>query len=422
MPTLTDPASRKPDSRVSRRRGVRRAVSVPGAVLPAEPATATRIEAHAARRRDRPTPPHSGISAGEIPADVRAVLPRWTARRAWLRAMHAVAATDAFGRLCKDRTVGNGISVATCVAALEVMAEAANTTSGELRASMDALGDRLGRSAKTIQRAKRVASRLGLLLEVYAARDLSGTERRTLVDEHGHHPQRGIPNVWQLAMIPPKTRSRFSTARPGRFIHLKTFVHLPPKGAPNPLSHLWEIVTTAAADAARKSEAAPPPQRRRGRRPGSALAIEVLHSPYQHLITGTSPGRIAGLLAPYQRGGWRGDDLALVLTDEARARGWTATQAARAPLAALKTLLTRIDPIADPTTAWAPEPCQHCHTAPGHVRDLPLGPASICTPCWITATTAPAAPCSNRSCDRGYITIAPSGTGQVTISPCPTCR
>lgn len=423
MPTLTDTPSRKPDSAVPRVRVVRRAVNVPGAVLPAEPATAANIGAHVARRRDRPTPPHSGIGAGEIPDDVRAMLPRWTARSAWLRTVRSVARTEAFARQCKDKHVGNGIAVATCLAALEVMAETADTETGELRASMDALGDRLGRSAKTIQRAKRVASTLGLLLEVYAARDLSGSERRTLVNEHGRHPQRGIPNVWQLAMIPPATRVRFSTAAPGRFIRLKTFVHLPPKGVRSPLTHLWELVTTAAADAARESEAAPPPLRPRGRRPGSALGIELLQSPHQRLIAGVTPGRLAGLLAPYQYGGWRGDDLALVLTEEARSRGWDTTRPARAPLAALKALLTRVDPIADPTTAWAPEPCEHCHHSPGRLReDLPLGPASVCTPCWITLSRPTEPVCTNPECDRGYISVTqPGHIGQTTITRCPSC-
>lgn len=421
LPTLTDPTSPNPAPIVYSTRSVRRAVRVPGAVLPAEPATAAAIQAHAARRRERPMPPHSGIGAGEIPADVRALLPRWTARETWLRTVRAVATTETFALLCKAKTVGNGIATATCLAALEVMADAANTETGELRASMDVLGDRLGRNAKAIQRAKRVAVALGLLLEVYAARELSGSERRSLVDEHGRHPQRGITNIWQLAMIPPKIRARFSPGGAGRFIQVKRFVHLPPKGVGLSLTHLWKLVTTAAAGAARKAEAASPPRRPRGRRPGAALAIELLQSPHQRLIAGVSPGRLAGLLADYQAGGWRGDDLAQVLTSEAHSRRWDAGTRAHAPLAALKTLLERIDPIADPATAWAPTPCERCHHSPGRIRDLPLGPASICTACWLALLDDGPPVCTDPACDRGYLTLDPNAHGQVTIVPCRSC-
>lgn len=421
LPTVAEPVSGYPALPASSGRAVRRAVTVPGAVLPAEPVTAAAIQAHAVRRRERPMPAHSGIGAGEIPADVRALLPRWTARESWLRTTRAVAETEAFALLCKKKGVGDGIAVKTCLAALEVMAEAANTETGELRAAMKVLGARVGRSTRMIQRAKAVGAALGLLLEVYAARELSGSERRALVDEHGQHPQRGITNVWQLAMIPPKIRARFSTASAGRFIQVKRFVHLPPKGVSLPISNLWKIVTTAAAGAARKAEAASPPRRRRGRRPGAALAIELLQSPHQRLIAAVSPGRLAGLLAPYQAGGWRGDDLAQVLTSEAHSRRWDAGTRAHAPLAALKTLLERIDPIADPATAWAPTPCERCHHSPGRIRDLPLGPVSICTACWLTVLDDGPPVCDDPACDRGYRTLDPNAHGQVTIVPCSSC-
>lgn len=422
LPTIAELARNNPETSLETHgRGFRRAVTVPGAVLAAEPATAAAIRAYALRRTERPMPPHSGIGAGEIPDDVRALLPRWTARSAWLRTARALAGTEAFARLCRDKRVGEGISPNTCATAFEVMAELADTATGELRASMRALGARLGRGEKTIQRARRVATSLGLLLEVYGARELGKAERDVLVGEHGRHPQRGITNVWQLAFIPPRVRERFSTATPGQFIRIKCFGRLPPKGVSLPISHLWNLVTTVAADAT-KTEAAPPPRRQGGRRPGSALAIELLNSPHQRFITGTSPGRLAGLLAPYQRGGWRGDDLALVLLDEARSRGWDTTRPARAPLAALKALLERIETIADPTTAWAPVPCEHCHHSPGRIRDLPLRTVSICTPCWIVLSRSPETRCSNPDCDRGYITTTPTvDVAQATITRCREC-
>lgn len=401
---------------------MRRAVSVPGARLPAEPTTARAIRAHALRRAERPTPPHSGITAGEIPADVRALLPRWTSREAWLETIHALATTETLARLCKEKGMGDGIAVKTWLTAMEVLAEAADTATGELRAAEVALAVRLGRDGRQIRRARRVMAALGLGAEIYRGRDLHKTEREQLVSEHRRHPQRGIPSVWQLAFIPPKTRARLSTVRPGRFVHIKRFVHLPPKGVVLPITHLWKLVTTVAADAS-KAEAAPPPPQRRGRRVGSALAIELLNSPHQRFIIGTSPGRLAGLLAPYQEGGWRGDDLAQVLIEEARSRKWDTTKPAHAPLAALKTLLSRVETIADPTTAWAPTPCEHCHRSPGRVRELPLRTLSVCTPCWLNLTRAPESACANPACDRGYVTLgSPNNAGQVTLTRCRSCN
>ena len=135
-PRHSDPSSTT-TARADRRRRV-----VPGAVLPVERATADAIERRARRRRDRPMPPFSGIGAGTIPRDVRAALPRWTSRTAFLRTVHALATTETLRVLCAD--VGSGISPATWVAAMTVLTELSDA-SGELRASEAQIADRLGR-------------------------------------------------------------------------------------------------------------------------------------------------------------------------------------------------------------------------------------------------------------------------------------
>ena len=348
-------------------------------------------------------------------------MPRWTSREAFTRLVKALAGTEAVRLLCRD--VGSGIAPATWAAAMLVVAEHADTTTGELRASQEQIADRLGRSPRTVRRALAVSRRLGLALEVYRGRDLGLHERRALVEEYGKHPQRGIPSVWQLGFCPPARQARFSTPRPGRFCQYRGFDHLPPKGVSSPSTHLWNLLTRTAADAAREAEAAPPPPTRRRRRVGSALAIELLGSPHQRLIVGVSPGRLAGILAAYQQGGWRGDDLALVIIDEAKRRGWDLSSPAWAPLAALRTLLDVVDPIADPANAWSGELCQLCHRSPGRRRILPLGPVSVCPSCWENARHHhEPEPCQHPGCDHGYITVEHAHDGlHGTLTRCPSC-
>ena len=404
----------------ARSRARRRPASVPGAVLPAEPVTAAAIAEHAQRRRARPLPPRSGISAGDLPPDLRTVMPRWTSRKAYNALVTALAGTEGLRVLCRD--VGTGIAPSTWAAAMLVIAEHADTATGELRASQERIADRLGRSPRTVRRALAVARALGLAVEVYRGRDLGLHERRALVEEHGTHPQRGIPSVWQLGFCPPARRARFSTPRPGRFCSYNGFDHLPPKGASSHSTHLWKLLTTTAADAARETEAASPPPKPRRRRPGSALAIELLASPHQRFILGVSPGRLAGLLAPFQHGGWRGDDLALVLVDEARRRKWDITTPAWAPLAALRILLEHVDPVADPSNAWA-DLCELCYRSPGRRRTLPLGPVSVCPPCWENARHHhEPEPCQHPGCDHGWITLAEAQDGRHgLVRRCPSC-
>ena len=114
-------------------------------------------------------PPFSGIGAGTIPRDVRAALPRWTSRTAFLRTVHALATTETLRVLCAD--VGSGISPATWVAAMTVLTELSDA-SGELRASEAQIADRLGRDERTVRRARSFAARLGLRGEGYRGRQL----------------------------------------------------------------------------------------------------------------------------------------------------------------------------------------------------------------------------------------------------------
>lgn len=418
LPIIDTPSRPVPPRRgVPRVRSDRRPRALPGVALPVEPATAAAIETRAKRRAASPLPPFSGIDAGAIPGHIRRALPRWTSRRAFLRTVHALAGTETLRTLCAE--VGSGIAPTTWVATMTVLVRLADEA-GELRASEAQIADVLGREVRTVRRARAVAAHLGLATEVYRGRNLSYEERMTLVREHGRHPQRGIPSVWQLGMCAPARRARLSTPTAGRWTRLRGFDHLPPKGAARSITHLWDLLTTAAADAAREAEAAPPPQRRRR---GSALGIELLD--HQRFIVGVSPGRLAGLLAPWEAGGWRGSDLAVLVIDEARRLGWDPSRPARAPLAALKVILEGIDPVADPTTAWAGELCTVCYLRPGRVRHLPLGDHSVCPTCWehIRHPHDETETCTHPGCDHGWIEVEPAQDGwHRLLAKCPACH
>ena len=119
------------------------------------------------------------------------------------------------------------------------------------------------------------------------------------------------------------------------------------------------------------------------RRPGLALAHELLAHPGLRLFTGVPAVTLAGQLAPYHRGGWHGFELADVLIETATAMHINHTRPAMRPHGALKTLLSQVEPIVD--AAQVPE--------------------------------LPAVACERADCDgHGWILV-----GQNTYAKCPDC-
>ena len=380
-------------------------------------ATVEAVERH--HRTYRRPPAHSGVPIDPIPAPIRAALPRWTSRPSFRTQIRVLAAQDAVRDLLRRVE----LSPSTFVAALDVAADLADTASGEVRADYWAIGRAIGRRPRTVAKAFHVAARFGIATMFYAARELSKDERLALVERHGRHPQRGVPNGWQLGLIPPRVRARFSTLtddkkNAGTFITWR-IGNLPPKGGLNPLTHLWTVVTRASAHALAEQDAAPPRPRRRRRRPGCALAEGIQRSQVFRMCQDVEIGRLASQLAPYEAGGWSIRDLEQVLADIARIRHHDPQRPARKPLALLKRLLQDVVP--DDEQFLGTQVCEICYQAHGRARqDLPATPGLVaCGPCYQDAVN-PVEPCGHPECDHGWRTST-DRRGYTISAPCPDC-
>ncbi len=289
-----------------------------------------------------------GLSAPPTPDVVLAAVPTWTSRANMLKVIRGLSAQPYVLALCRAA----GVSAETWRSIITNDALDADTATGRgLRTSQTVAAARVGRGEKQVQRARAIAVKLGLMVEVYRARELSKDERLALVAEHPGHKQRGLANVYHVTVCGPRQRDRIAVPAPGNFAqvapHSYANVYLPPVGGLTGPTHLLDILPMTAADA---SEEEPPAaaQPRRRRRAGMALAFEVLaHPSLTILLDGVRPGTIAAQLAPFLAGGWHGHALAIALRTEADRLHVVTWEPARNPWALVKVLLTRIDPVAD---------------------------------------------------------------------------
>jgi len=342
-----------------------------------------------------------GISAPPTPADVLAAVPAWTSRKTMIRVIRVLSAQPHVIELCR-RT---GVSPDTWRSIITNDALDADTATGRgLRTSQTVAAARVNRGEKQVQRARAIAVKLGIMVEVYRARELSKAERLALIAEHPGHKQRGLANVYHLTVCGPRQRARIGVPRPGQFAqvgpHSYPNVHLPPEGGLSLLTHLMKILPLAAADAAEEAEPPPAARHRRRRRPGMAIAFEVLaHPGLTILLDGVRPGTIAAQLAPYRAGGWHGHALAVALLTEVDRLGIITWEPARSPWALVKVLLSRIDPAADVPLGVG-------------INDQAHTPAS--------RPTRPE-PCGGPDCDGcGWINLVDE-RGYATARPCPDC-
>ncbi|MGJ9414422.1 hypothetical protein ACHAAC_17110 [Aeromicrobium sp. CF4.19] len=241
------------------------------------------------------------------------------------------------------------IAVKTWLAvAINDALDADDATGRGMRTSQAVAAARVGRSERTVRRARAVSVRLGVLVELYRGRELSGDERLALYDEKPGHKQRGYPNVYAVTVCPRRQRGRVAVPRPGRWAvvrsHLEGFGHLPPLGGVSSNSNVEDGFPFAVATAPRDAEPAPPALRSRRRRPGIGLAYRTLaHHALSQLLQGVRPGAAAALFIHHDRGGWTSDALATALRQTAQHRGVGPWANVHSPYGLLKTLLAEVD-------------------------------------------------------------------------------
>lgn len=383
LPTIAQPSAARNefDERALR-------VHVQRRVLPlARRSTTAKIAVHAARRR---APVGSGIGPGECPRRVRRALPAWSGRSAYVAIIEDLATDPGVQLLCRQHE----IAVATWAAAMIAAAIEADTITGVCQKTYAHLAASISRESKVMQRAFAVSRALGLALEVYRGRELSKDERMALVEQYGTHPQRGIPEGWQLGLIPDRIAARFSTPRPGCWCWFSRFVHLPPLGGV--CSHTYLLTSHLSATGEKAAASRRQHRRKRRRRIDPAvdrLAAEVAQNvPWcaTESRTRLAPAlhRFATAIVP-----WNGVDVADAIRGVAmrQQRDLAALHPAaiERPAALLATLLRDLDPEADHPSAPA---FPDTHTVDG------------------------------LSCDgHGWITLLDEHGRATAAAPCPAC-
>ena len=344
----------------------------------------------AALRRATSAPERAnGIGAPDVPAGLNRAVPVSPGRKAMLRIVHALSRQPYVARLCR----AEGIAVDTWYAIAVNDVLDADSNGREMRTSRDVAAARVGRSDRVVSRARSISVRLGILVELYRGRELSGEERRRLVREHPGHKQRGIPSVYAVALVTARHRARVAVPTSGRFAQVlpqtESFGNLPVGSRFSPVRHLLKILPLAAASAAEAEESAVKGRSRRRRRPGAGLAVDVLaQSTLSILFEGIRPGQIAAQLAPYEAAGWHGHGLTAALLTEAARIGVSRWERARSPFGLLKTLLAGVmHSPADHTALTGGGHDNGAHTINAALRPQPCGGSQCDGHGWINSVT-----------------------------------
>lgn len=283
-----------------------------------------------------------------MPHDVVGAVPRWSSRQNLLTVIRVLGRQPYVTDLCRRE----GIAVETWQAIVTNDALDADSDGRNMRTTKTVAAARVGRGEEQVKRARRIAVRLGIMVEVFRGRELTKVERMTLTARHPGHRQRGLASNYSMTICGPRQRARIAIPRPGEFAQVhpppRANVPLPPKGGLSLLTHLLQLLPLTAADASEEAEPPSAARHRRKRRPGMTLAFEVLaHPGLAVLLAGVRPGTIAAQLAPHHAGAWHGHSLAAAMLVEADRLGISTRESARSPWALIKVLLSQIDPVAD---------------------------------------------------------------------------
>jgi len=277
--------------------------------------------------------------------ELAAALVCWRSRDHTLEHIGWLATQPETAELCK---ASGGLDVSTWAAHMvnDIM-DADICTGRGMYTSQVVAAERIGRDVKQVARARWVSIQLGIMVEYFRGYQLSGEQRLELLEDDPDNEQRGIPNAYAIAIFPARQRRRITIPKPGCYAQVDTNVDLPSFTHLGLSAHLLGPLSFAAADATEPAAPSAAPLPRRKRRPGSDLAHEMLAHPGLRLFTGVRAGFLAAQLKAYRLGGWHGYELADVLIQTATDLGWDTTRRVRKPPAALKTLLSHIDPIRD---------------------------------------------------------------------------
>lgn len=323
----------------------------------------------ALRRATAAVDRRDGLGPPPIPQPLRAIIPAWSSRAHYLRLLDTLAADPHVAAICRHHQV----AVQTWHAiAVNDAYDADTATGSNMRTSQVVAAARVNRSEKTVQRARTVSRRLGILIELFRGYELSGEDRKALTAATPGHKQRGIANVYALTICPPRTRNRVSIPRPGRFAHItptpqyshsQHFVHLPTEGGCIYTYLRLKLLPQVAAEAAKRIEPPPAAHRRRGRRPGIGFAHTLITHPATCTIfSGAKAWQLAALLASHQAGGWKSHTLAYEIRYTIANAGIPFWKPAHSPTGLLAWTLDHIDPEADvhlaqPLDTPTPQPC-----------------------------------------------------------------
>lgn len=328
-------------------------------------------------------------------------MPASPGRKSMLRIIHALASQPYVAQLCR----AEGIAVDTWYAIAVNDALDADSNGRGLRTSQTVAASRVGRSERTVRRARSISVRVGILVELYRGRELTRSERLALIEAAPGHQQRGIPNLYAVTVLTARHRAAVAIPEPGAFAqvlpHIECFGHLPVGNRFSPVRHLLKVLSLAAATASEAEESAMKTRRRRRRRPGAGLAGELLaQSTLSILFEGIRPGQIAAQLAPYEAAGWKPAALAAVLIIEAARIGVSRWERARSPFGLLKALLASV----------LHSPALHTALTGGRNDDGSHNGAA-----------ARPQPCGGSQCDgHGWINSV-TEAGYTVVRPCPDC-
>ncbi len=353
------------------------------------------------RRATRAPERANGVSAPDVPRELNRAVPASPGRASMLRIIHALASQPYVAQLCR----AEGIAVDTWYAIAVNDALDADSNGRGLRTSQTVAAARVGRSERTVRRARSISVRIGILVELYRGRELTRAERLALIEAAPGHQQRGIPNLYAVTVLTARHRAAVAIPVPGEFAqvlpHIECFGHLPVGSRFSPVRHLLKVLPLAAATASEAEETTMETGRRRRRRPGAGLAGDLLaQSTLSILFDGIRPGQIAAQLAPYESAGWKPAALAAALTDEAARIGVSRWERARSPFGLLKALLASV----------LHSPALHTALTGGRNDDGSHNGAA-----------ARPQPCGGSQCDgHGWINSV-TEAGYTVVRPCPDC-